>query len=60
MEKEIDVPDPMMIAKDAVVAVRRKAIQKEMEKNQHAAEEKQGPPRGCETISSREKGIDTK
>jgi DNA primase len=39
MEKEIDVPDPMMIAKDAVVAVRRKAIQKEMEENQHALKE---------------------
>ena len=36
MEKEIDVPDPMMIAKDAVITVRRKAIQKEMEENQHA------------------------
>ena len=39
MEKEIDVPDPMTIAKDAVVAVRRKAIQKEMEENQHALKE---------------------
>ncbi|MCX6120047.1 MAG: DNA primase [Ignavibacteriales bacterium] len=39
MEKEIDVPDPMMIAKDAVVTVRRKAIQKEMEENQHALKE---------------------
>jgi DNA primase len=39
MEKEIDVPDPMMIAKDAVVAVRRKAVQKEMEENQHALKE---------------------
>jgi DNA primase len=39
MEKEIDVPDPMIIAKDAVVAVRRKAIQKEMEENQHALKE---------------------
>jgi DNA primase len=39
MEKEIDVPDPMMIAKDAVITVRRKAIQKEMEENQHALKE---------------------
>jgi DNA primase len=39
MEKEIDVPDPMMIAKDAVVTLRRKAIQKEMEENQHALKE---------------------
>ena len=39
MEKEIDVPDPMVIAKDAVIAVRRKAIQKEMEENQHALKE---------------------
>jgi DNA primase len=39
MEKEIDIPDPMMIAKDAVVAIRRKVIQKEMEENQHALKE---------------------
>ena len=39
MEREIDVPDPMVIAKDAVIAVRRKAIQKEMEENQHALKE---------------------
>ena len=39
MDMEIDVPDPMMIAKDAIVAVRRKAIQKEMEENQHALKE---------------------
>jgi DNA primase len=39
MEKEIDEPDPMMIARDAVVAVRRKAIQKEMEENQRALKE---------------------
>ncbi len=39
MEKEIDVPDPMMIAKDAVITVRRKAIQREMEENQHALKE---------------------
>jgi DNA primase len=39
MEKEIDVPDPMIIAKDAVITVRRKAIQKEMEENQHALKE---------------------
>jgi len=39
MEKEIDVPDPMTIAKDAVVTVRRKAIRKEMEENQHALKE---------------------
>jgi DNA primase len=36
MEREIDEPDPMMIARDAVIALRRKAIQKEMEENQHA------------------------
>ena len=39
MEKEIDVPDPMMIAKDAVVAVRRKAIQMEREKNKRLQDE---------------------
>jgi len=39
MEKEIDEPDPMIIAKDAIIAVRRKAIQEEMEKNQHALKE---------------------
>jgi transposase-like protein len=39
MEKEIDVADPMMIAKDAVVTIRRKVIQKEMEENQHALKE---------------------
>jgi DNA primase len=39
MEKEIDVPDPMMIAKDAVVAVRRKAIQKERENNKRLQDE---------------------
>ena len=39
MEKEIDVPDPMVIAKDAVITIRRKAIQKEMEENQHALKE---------------------
>lgn len=36
MEKEIDEPDPMLIAKDAIIAIRRKAIQKEMEENQRA------------------------
>jgi hypothetical protein len=39
MEKEIGVPDPMMIARDAVIAIRRKAIQKEMEENQRALKE---------------------
>jgi DNA primase len=39
MEKEIDVPDPMMIAKDAIVTIRRKAIRKEMEENQRALKE---------------------
>jgi DNA primase len=39
MEKEIDVPDPMMIARDAVIAIRRKAIQNEMEENQRALKE---------------------
>ena len=44
MEKEIDVPDPMMIAKDAVIAVRRKTIQKERENNKRLQDEakKQG------------------
>jgi replicative DNA helicase len=39
MEKEIDEPDPMMIARDAIVTIRRKAIQKEMEENQRALKE---------------------
>ena len=39
MEKEIDVPDPMMIAKDAVIAVRRKTIQKERENNKRLQDE---------------------
>jgi DNA primase len=39
MEKEIDVPDPMMIAKDAVIAVRRKLIQKERENNKRLQDE---------------------
>jgi DNA primase len=39
MEKEIDEPDPMVIARDAVTALRRKAIQKEMEENQRALKE---------------------
>ena len=39
MEKEIDVPDPMMIAKDAIVAVRRKAIQRERENNKRLQDE---------------------
>ncbi len=34
MEKEIDKPDPLQIAKDAIITIRRKAIQKEMELNQ--------------------------
>jgi DNA primase len=33
MEREIDEPDPMMIARDAVIAIRRKIIQKEKEEN---------------------------
>jgi len=39
MEKEIDEPDPMMIARDAVITIRRKAIQKDMEENQKALKE---------------------
>jgi DNA primase len=39
MEKEIDEPDPMMIARDAVITLRRKAVQKEMEENQLALKE---------------------
>jgi DNA primase len=39
MEKEIDEPDPMMIARDAIIAIRRKAIQKDMEENQRALKE---------------------
>jgi DNA primase len=33
MEREIDEPDPMMIARDAVIAIRHKIIQKEKEEN---------------------------
>lgn len=39
MEKEIDEPDPMVIARDAIAALRRKAIHKEMEENQRALKE---------------------
>jgi DNA primase len=39
MEKEIDEPDPMVIARDAITALRKKAIQKEMEENQRALKE---------------------
>jgi hypothetical protein len=33
MEKEIDEADPMRVAKDAVVAIQRKNIQREREEN---------------------------
>jgi DNA primase len=36
MEKEIDEPDPMLIARDAIITIRRKFIQREMEVNQRA------------------------
>jgi DNA primase len=38
MEKEIDVPEPLRIAKDAVLAIHRKNIQKEREENLHMLE----------------------
>jgi DNA primase len=39
MEREIDEPDPMMIARDAIITLRRKSIHKEMEENQKALKE---------------------
>ncbi|MGB2868858.1 MAG: DNA primase [Bacteroidota bacterium] len=39
MEKEIDEPEPWLIARDAVIILKRKAIQKEMELNQKALKE---------------------
>jgi len=39
MEKEIDKPEPIRIAKDAIIAFRRKAIHQEREENKRLQEE---------------------
>jgi len=54
MEKEIDVPDPMMIAKDAVIAVRRKAIQKERENNKRLQDEAKNQGKDVKPYQHRE------
>jgi DNA primase len=39
IEREIEEPEPMTIARDAIITMQRKAIQREMEENQRALKE---------------------
>jgi hypothetical protein len=48
------VPDPMMIAKDAIVAVRRKAIQRERENNKRLQDEAKNQGQDVKPFQHRE------
>jgi hypothetical protein len=56
MEKEIDEADPMRIAKDAIVAIQRKSIQREREENLQLLEK--AKMQGLEVKSYQQRAIE--